>query len=136
MKNILFAVVLLFSFSLFAQDNKDIKYLKITQKSCIKKRGNSLVLKAAHSDSRCPEGVLCVWAGEVKVVISVYKNKKIIGEETLAISGKNNLENIAWFTQYLPVNKRNIKTISVVPYPKEGVKIEPKDYYIRIGYIK
>jgi len=136
MKNILIAVVLIFSLSLFAQNDQDISYLKITQKSCIKKKGNSLLLKMVVADSRCPEGVTCIWAGEVKVLVSVYKDRKFIKEETLTVSGSKTQENIAWFAQYLPVDKRNIKSVSVVPYPKQGVKIKPKDYYVRIGYIK
>jgi hypothetical protein len=136
MKNVLFAVILLFSFSLFAQDNEVISYLKVKQNSCINKKGPSLMLKSADSDSRCPEGVMCIWAGEIKVLVSLYQDKKFITEKILTISGKNKVENIAWFSQYLSVDKRNIKSISVVPYPKEGVKIKPKDYYISIGYIK
>lgn len=136
MKNMLFAVILLFSFSLSAQDIQDISYLKVKQNSCIKRNGPSIILNSASSDSRCPEGVTCIWAGEIKVVVSVYQDKKFITEKILTISGKNNLENIAWFAQYLPLDKRNVKSISVVPYPKKGLKIKPNDYYIRLGYIK
>lgn len=136
MRNFFFAVVLLFGFSVGAQNNQDVSYLKINQKSCIKKKGNSLVLKEVLSDSRCPIGVNCIWAGEAKVVISVYKDKKFVMEETLTISGSKNQENIAWFAQHLPADKGNVKSMDVFPHPKEGVKIKPKDYYIRIAYIK
>ncbi|SDW05661.1 hypothetical protein [Flavobacterium degerlachei] len=136
MKNILFAVMLIFSFSLFAQNNNDVSYLKIKQNSCIKKKGNSLVFKEVLSDSRCPEGVNCIWAGEIKVVVAVYLDKNFIKEETLIISGKNSQENIAWITQYLPADKRNIESINVFPYPKEGVKIKSKKYFLQIAYIK
>ncbi|MGO4817244.1 hypothetical protein [Flavobacterium sp. W22_SRS_FP1] len=136
MKNIFFAGILLFSFSLFAQGIQDIIYLKVKQNSCIKKKGNSLVLKETLLDSRCPVGVSCIWAGEIKVLVALYLDKKFITEETLTISGNTTKENIAWFAQYLPVDKRNLKSINVLPYPKEGVKIKAKDYYISIGYIK
>ncbi len=136
MKNILLTVMLIFSFSLFAQNNQDTGYLKITPKSCTKKKGNSLVLKEVLSDSRCPEGVSCIWAGEAKVVVAVYQDRKFVKEETLIISGSNNQENITWFAQYLPAEKRNIKSVIVAPRAKEGVKIKPKDYYIKITYIK
>lgn len=136
MKYILFAIILFFSFSLFAQNNEDISYLKITQNSCIKKNGNSMVLKEVLSDSRCPIGVNCIWAGEIKVVVSVYQNRKFIKEETISILGSKSQENIAWFAQYLPADKRNIKSVSVVPHTKEGVIINLKDYYIQIAYVK
>jgi hypothetical protein len=136
MKNVLVALMLIFSFSLVAQNSKDISYLKIKQNSCINKKGNSLILKEVLSDSRCPEGVNCIWAGEIKIVLAVYLDKKIIKEETMTISGTNSQENIAWFTQYLPADRRNIQKINVFPHPKEGVKIKSKNYYIRIAYIK
>lgn len=136
MKNIFFAGILLFSFSLLAQGIQDIIYLKVKQNSCIKKKGNSLVLKETLLDSRCPVGVSCIWAGEIKVLVALYLDKKFITEETLTFSGNTTKENIAWFAQYLPVDKRNLKSINVLPYPKEGVKIKAKDYYISIGYIK
>lgn len=134
MKNILVAVMLIFTFSLSAQNNEG--YLKITPKSCTKKKGSSLVLKEVLSDSRCPEGVNCIWAGEIKVVVAVYQDRKFVKDETVTISGSNSQENKTWFAQYLPVEKRNIKSIIVAPRAKEGVKIKPKDYYIRITYIK
>lgn len=136
MKKILFIAILIFSYSLFAQSNKDISFLKIKQNSCIKKKGYSLVFKDVLSDSRCPVGVSCIWAGEIKVMVAVYQDKMILKEETVTISGTNSRENIAWFSQYLPADKRNIEGINVLPYPKEGVKIKSKEYYIQIAYIK
>lgn len=136
MKKILFIAILIFSYSLFAQSNKDISFLKIKQNSCIKKKGYSLVFKDVLSDSRCPVGVSCIWVGEIKVMVAVYQDKMILKEETVTISGTNSRENIAWFSQYLPADKRNIESINIIPYPKEGVKIKSKEYYIQIAYIK
>lgn len=136
MKKILIAVLLVFSVSLFAQTDQNIRSLKITQKKCLKNKGTKLILKEVVSDSRCPEGVQCIWAGEAKVVVSVYEGKKLIKEEELVINGKNEQTNKDWFRSYLPSSQKNIKSINIVPYPKEGVKINPKKYYIEIGYIK
>lgn len=136
MKKILIAVLLVFSVSLFAQTDQNIRSLKITQKKCLKNKGTKLILKEVVSDSRCPEGVQCIWAGEAKVTVSVYEGKKLIKEEELVINGKNEQANKDWFRSYLPSSQKNIKSINIVPYPKEGVKINPKEYYIKIGYIK
>lgn len=136
MKKILFVAILIFCYSLFAQNNIAISYLKIKQNSCVKKKGYSLVFKEVLSDSRCPVGVSCIWAGEIKVMVAVYQDKKILKEETVTISGTNSRENIAWFSPYLPADKRNIESINILPYPKEGVKIKSKEYYIQITYIK
>lgn len=112
-----------------------IHYFKITQTNCVKKKGYRLKVKEIISDSRCPEGVNCVWAGEIKVLVSVYKNKKFVEDAALDISPKSLQENKDWFLKYLPLGKRNIKSISVLPYPKEGVPKNLKEYYIAIGYL-
>jgi hypothetical protein len=138
MKNSLLVFLLIFCVSVFAQNTQkgNIKYVKITQKKCLKKTGYQMVLKEVLSDSRCPEGVTCVWAGEVSVVVSVYKDSKLIEDNTIVFSMKNAEENKQWFSKYLTEKQRKIKSISVFPYPKERVKINPKDYYIKIGYIR
>ena len=43
------------------------------------KVGNDYEMKITKiiSDSRCPEGVTCVWAGEVQLELEIYKNQKI-----------------------------------------------------------
>lgn len=136
-KSVLFLFIFISSLA-FAQSPKSqkVKYVKVIQKVCSNQKGVQLVLKEVLSDSRCPEGVRCIWAGEIKVVVSVYEGKKFVKEETLTIAGSSNQENIAWFAQHLPAAKRNVKSINVLPHPKEGVKIKAKDYYIKVAYIK
>ena len=138
MKNILLAFILIFTASVFAQntEKENIKYVKITQKKCIKKRGYQLVLKEVLTDSRCPEGVTCVWVGEATVIISVYKDSKLIEDNTMVFSIKKEQENIKWLAAYLPEKQKKIKSISVFPYPKEESTINSKDYFIKIGYSK
>jgi hypothetical protein len=80
--------------------------------------------------------VTCIWAVEVSAVVSVYKDSKLVEDHTMVFSMKNEQENKQWFAKYLPEKQKNIKRISVFPYPKEGVKINPKNYYVKIGYIK
>ncbi|WP_035668903.1 hypothetical protein [Flavobacterium sp. 83] len=138
MKNSLLAFLLIFCTSVFAQNaqKENIKYVKITQKICLKKIGYQLVLKEVISDSRCPDGVICVWAGEASAVISVYKDSKLVEDKTIVFSPKNEEANQQLFAEYLPKKQRKIKTASVFPYPKQGITITKKDYYIKIGYIK
>jgi hypothetical protein len=136
-KSVLFLFIFISSFA-FAQSSKSqkVKYVKVIQKVCSNQKGVQLVLKEVLADSRCPEGVRCIWMGEIKVVVSVYEGKKLIKEEELVVSEKNDQINKEWFMNYLPPNQKNIKSINVVPYPKEGVTIDPKAYYIKIGYSK
>ena len=136
-KSVLFLFIFISSFA-FAQSSKSqrVKYVKVIQKVCSNQKGVQLVLKEVLADSRCPEGVRCIWMGEIKVVVSVYEGKKLIKEEELVVSEKNDQINKEWFMNYLPPSQKNIKSINVVPYPKEGVTIDPKAYYIKIGYSK
>lgn len=138
MKKSLLLFLILFNTLVFGQNTpkENIKYVKITQKKCLKKSGYQIVFKELVSDSRCPEGVTCIWAGEASVIVSVYKDSKLIEDNTMVFSMKNIEENKQWFSKYLPEKQRKIKSISVFPYPKQGVSVNKKDYYIKIGYIK
>ena len=138
MKKSLLLFLILFNTLTFAQNTpkENIKYVKFTQKKCLKKSGYQIVLKELVSDSRCPVGVTCVWAGEASAIVSVYKDSKLVEDNTMVFSMKNIEENKKWFSKYLPEKQRKIKSISVFPYPKQGVVIDKKDYYIKIGYIK
>ncbi|MES2806856.1 MAG: hypothetical protein V4652_14945 [Bacteroidota bacterium] len=138
MKNSLLLFLLMLGTITFAQNTKteNVQSLKITQKKCLKKKGFNLVLKELVSDSRCPEGVTCIWAGEASVVVSVYKDSKLVEDHTMVFSMKNEEENKQWFSKYLPEKQKNIKNFSVFPYPKEGVQVNPKNYYVKIGYVK
>jgi hypothetical protein len=138
MKKSLLLFLVLFNMLAFAQNTpkENIKYVKITQKKCLKKSGYQIVLKEVVSDSRCPEGVTCVWAGEASVIVSVYKDSKLVEDNTMVFSMKNIEENKQWLSKYLPLKQRKIKTVGVFPYPKQGVVVDKKDYYLKIGYIK
>lgn len=138
MKKFLFILAFIFSVSMLAQNtaNSSEKIFKITQKKCVPRKGFHLRLKQVFDDSRCPEGTTCVWAGEVSVVVEAYKNKKSIEEKTLVLGFKSLAENKKWFAQYLSDDKKNIKSIDVVPYPKKDKTIKAKDYFIRITYEK
>ncbi|MFE3846983.1 hypothetical protein ACFX5D_03250 [Flavobacterium sp. LB3P45] len=138
MKKVLLLFLIVFNSLAFAQNTpkENIKYVKITQKKCLKKSGCQIVFKELVSDSRCPEGVTCVWAGEASAIVSLYKDSKLVEEKTIVFSMKNIEENKQWFSKYLPVKQRKIKTVGVFPYPKQGVVGNKKDYYIKIGYVK
>ena len=105
--------------------------VKITSKKCIPKKGFHLQLKKVVSDSRCPENVTCIWAGEVSAIVEVYSDKKFVEEKTITFNSKNNEENFAWFSKYYP---SKVKSVAVLPYPKEGVVVKPKKQYISVRF--
>lgn len=108
-----------------------VKYLKIIQGAPTLKKGIQLRVKRIINDSRCPEEVQCIWAGEVSVEIIIYKDKKVIELKTLTINSKNSEENTGWFQQYYKIK---IKKIGVFPSLKTGVLINPKSYYMMVYY--
>lgn len=98
------------------------------------KSGKEIVLVKVTNDSRCPEGVECVWAGEVTFEVAAYENKKQVEQVKFTLNKTTAEEIKMWFEQHLPSNKGNLKGIQVLPYPKEGVKTLPEAYYIKLIY--
>jgi len=138
MKKIFLLFFVFLFLSGFAQnDSKEtLKNFKIKQQVCLKKPGYQLVLKQVVSDSRCPEGASCIWAGEVKAVIAVYKEAKLLEEKTLVLSEKLSEVDTQWLSNYLPEKKKNIKKMTVLPYPKQGRTINPKKYFLKVEYLE
>ena len=126
MKKIVFFLLLSFSIASFSQQSN-----KITTKKYIPKKGFHLKLVKVLSDSRCPESVTCVWAGEVSVVVAVYNDKKFIEEKIILFNSKNREENLKWFENYY---SKKIKHFRVLPYPKEGVVVKAKNKFIEVVF--
>lgn len=74
-------------------------------------------------DSRCPEGVVCVWAGDAKVVIKVTNNKG----KSQTFELHTNLEPKA-----VKFDNYEIKLGEVTPYPANNVRIDPNGYSAQI----
>jgi len=71
------------------------------------------------SDSRCPSGVTCIWAGNGSVAIEVsIKNKKKV-EATL---------NTFLNPREISYHGFKIKLVDLTPYPKASEERDPKDY--------
>lgn len=98
------------------------------------KSGKEIVLVNVVNDSRCPENTQCVWAGEVTVEVAAYDNEKLVEQKQFTFN-KDTIDEIKlWFTEHLPKQNETLKNVSVVPYPKEAVVIQPKDYKIVLKY--
>lgn len=130
MKKLFLFLFLIFSCSIIAQQ-PNLKLKKITFYQKIKKlKGKQLVLKRVISDSRCPEGVNCIWAGDCEIEVAIYQNRKLISTENILLSPKRHDENLSWFKEFY--NNQNIFEISLLPYPKNEVITNPKDYYVMV----
>ena len=94
--------------------------------------GNTMLkLKQVTNDSRCPEGTQCIWAGEVSVIVGMYDNGKFVKDINITFSPKDVTKN----KPYLLFETEDSKYFAtgMTPYPKEGSKIEPKEYAMEIS---
>ena len=77
-------------------------------------------------DSRCPEGTNCIWAGNAKIKIEVSKNgKKETFELNTTVEPK-----VATFNGYA------IELVSLVPVPKENIRINRNGYVATLAFSK
>lgn len=86
------------------------------------------------SDSRCPEGVQCVRAGEVVLSLAVFKGNVKTEETKLIIDYKNFEKNKAFFESKIPLENKKIESIQILPNRVDGVKIEEKEYQLKLVF--
>jgi hypothetical protein len=136
MKNILFVVALLFSAIVFSQDSTKVKaetpkiISKLMYGKTIEVEGLEFKFVALESDSRCPKGVQCVWAGEAIVLIDIYKNGKRIEQKRVSFSPTARLQNV--IGNLFTSDNLKVSGYNIAPYPEYRNKIDPKDYYIQL----
>ena len=141
MKQILFFIALLITSFNFAQDSTTIKkatppriVTKLNFGESVQFKDISLKFVEVVQDSRCPKAVQCIWAGEVIVLVDVFKNGNKVEQKKLTInptfSLKKQLGNL-FSSEVLSVSGFN-----VLPYPVSSNKIEVEDYYIQLDVRK
>lgn len=70
-------------------------------------------------DSRCPEGVQCVWAGNAKVVLRLSKARR----RTSTVSLNTGVD-----PKQADYRGYEVRLVKLDPYPKEGKEIRRRDY--------
>lgn len=73
----------------------------------------------AVEDSRCPQGVDCIWAGNAKVTVKITSRR---GESKI-FDLNTNLD-----TKSVKFDGYEIKLGNVTPYPRSNVRINPSGY--------
>lgn len=76
---------------------------------------NSLQLISVTEDSRCAEGVTCIWAGTLKAKI-------------ILVSGMGTSTQVLELGKIFSTEWETITLLSAVPHPKAGSRILPNDY--------
>lgn len=84
------------------------------------------------SDSRCPKGVACIWAGEAKVLMAVYRDNKFLGVEILTLS--NSGSEISRLGEYFSGISLSLAVRALKPYPEIDEKIPLEDYSLSLQF--
>lgn len=79
------------------------------------------------SDSRCPKDVTCVWAGEAKVRVEVYKNGQLFEEKELTFGALS--KDLAIVTNEL----LSVNALKLQPYPVSSTDKNNMEYYLVLG---
>lgn len=131
MKKLLSIIVICLGFCLQSQAQtkqrspKIVAQLKVGQSYTV--GSQSLKFVRVSSDSRCPEGVTCVWQGEVKIMVAIYSNKKEVSEtKVLNISPGKESPFVA------EIEGKVFQVFSVSPYPKKGEAIATDEYRLNL----
>uniref|UniRef100_UPI00321784CC hypothetical protein n=1 Tax=uncultured Draconibacterium sp. TaxID=1573823 RepID=UPI00321784CC len=129
-KMVLFLSVILFLFSCKEESNDELifDFGQETEFQIFRE-----YLSGAHdlrftiadvNDSRCPDGAMCIWAGEVEVKIAI--EKPVVDTVSLKLPG----ETIGNSGIY------NFGLVEVSPYPVVGKEIRTKDYMVLLKITK
>ncbi len=78
-------------------------------------------------ESRCAEGVTCVWAGEAKVFLKLNLQDNVILKSPGLCEGPEACRDTATYKHY------RIILHDVNPYPKINVEIKKEDYRIKLS---
>ncbi len=92
--------------------------LRVGRSATVAGEGLTVSFQGVPSDSRCPTGVQCVWAGNAVVQVVLSKDGKALGAEL-----NTNLEPTS--VDYL---NYNVALVSLAPYPTSGGSISQSQY--------
>lgn len=73
-------------------------------------------------DSRCPEGVVCVWSGEVTVKGELTERGQKQTFEIHSVVSQQNVQPDGF----------TVEVVDVKPYPKYGVETKPEDVIVTL----
>ena len=93
--------------------------IRVGQQVSIKHEGLRISFSFVAEDSRCPEGVKCVWAGNGKVMLRLSK----AGRRYATMSLNTGLD-----PKEDAYRGYDVKLVSLNPYPKKDVRIKKKEY--------
>jgi hypothetical protein len=93
--------------------------LKIDQEALVEGEGLTLKFESVLEDSRCPEGVDCIWSGNAKIKLKSGKQKQTPATVELNTDAGDKS------SSYL---NYEIKLVALKPRPKADAKVQPNEY--------
>jgi len=101
-------------------------YLRINDVAYIKSEDIKVEFVDVVEDSRCPADVVCIWSGQVNILVSISKNGEDLGNLNLISAGEGDERAAQTFDGY------SITLLDVDPYPISTQEIEIFDYLIAL----
>ena len=93
--------------------------IKFGQQVAIKGERLRIDFSRVAEDSRCPEGVQCIWAGNGKIILRLTK----VGRRSANLTLNTNLD-----PKQNSYRGYEVKLVGLNPYPKQGAPIRKRDY--------
>lgn len=127
------AIVIILSVFLFqcASKNSVTSSSEVAFEKAIEQEEYQIKLLKVITDSRCPEGVNCVWEGQVEMFVGVYKGEELVEEKELVINSRTVEENAIWASQY---TSKPVKFIGIFPARVKDTPINEGDYELLLKY--
>ena len=89
--------------------------------------GHDITFKEVLEDSRCPTSVVCVWEGQIKILVNVEGvDKEFVFSKVVAKASKEHL--------ILEEESLSIQALQVSPYPEKPGKF--LDYVLKVVVAK
>lgn len=127
------AIVIILSVFLFqcASKNSVTSSSEVAFEKAIEQEEYQIKLLKVIADSRCPEGVNCIWEGQVEMIVGVYKSGELIEENQLIVNSKTIEENTTWASKY---TDKPVTFIGVSPNRVKDTPINEGDYKLLLKY--
>lgn len=93
--------------------------VRVGERVTIKKEGLKITLVKIEEDSRCPEGVQCIWAGNGKVLLKLSKGRS--RPTSMRLNTGIDPDSAAY-------GAYDVKLTNLRPYPKKDVEIKKNEY--------
>jgi hypothetical protein len=105
--------------------------LRVGQEVLVAEQKLTVKFVSVPEDSRCPRGVNCIWAGNVRVLLHVTKAKRAPEKVELNLNPRDFPDGEA-----ADCGDYKIKLVSVDPYPVKDQQLTARDYSVTLSVSK